>query len=76
MNKDIIKGISKIENVFGKNNTNIIINTSNDDKKIGNLDNVFEYTQEQRQKVRTYVPKKRRELYLTKDEKSDININL
>ena len=55
MNKDIIKGISKIENVFGKNNTNIIINTSNDDKKIGNLDNVFEYTQEQRQKVRTYI---------------------
>ena len=76
VNKDIIKGISKIENVFGKNNTNIIINTSNDDKKIGNLDNVFEYNQEQRQKVRTYVPKKRRELYLTKDEKSDININL
>ena len=71
--KDIIKGISKIENVFGKNNINIISN-SNEDNKLYNLENVFDYSQEQEQKTRTYIPRRKNELNITKD-KSDINSN-
>ena len=70
LNKDIIKGISKIENVFGKINST----DSDEQNKIYNIEKDFEYKQEQKQKISTYIPKRRNELNLTKD-KSEINSN-
>ena len=71
LNKDIIKGISKIENVFGK--INII--DSDDQNKIYNPEKDFDYNPEQKQKITTYIPTRRNELNLTKD-KTEINPNL
>ena len=71
LNKDIIQGISKIENVFGK--INII--DSDEQNKIYNQEKDFDYNPEQKQKITTYIPTRRNELNLTK-EKTEINPNL
>ena len=75
VNKDIIKGISKIQNVFGKNNINIISNNSNDENKINNIEIEFEYTQEQKQKIKTYIPRKKNEFDIFND-KIDVNSDI
>ena len=75
VNKDIIKGISKIQNVFGKNNINIISINSSDENKINNIEKEFEYSQEQKQKVRTYIPRKKNEFDIFND-KHDVNSNI
>ena len=68
VNKDIIKGISKIQNVLGKNNINIIENKSNDESKIDTLENDFINNEEQKQKIKTYVPRKKNDLNITNDK--------
>ena len=75
VNKDIIKGISKIQNILGKNNNNIIESKSNEESKIDTIENDFRYNEEQKQKVRTYIPRKKNNLNFTNDQ-SEIKINL
>ena len=68
VNKDIIKGISKIQNVFGKNNINTVGNKSNEESKLDTLENDFGYNDEQKQKIRTYIPRKKNDLNITNDK--------
>ena len=76
LNKDIIKGISKIENVFGKNNISTIkINNSKEENELFNKENDFEYDEEQKQKLRTYIPTKPNKFNIIND-KYDINANI
>ena len=77
VNKDIIKGISKIQNVFGKNNNNINIieNKSNNESKIDTLENDFIYNEGQKKKVKTYKPRKKNDLNIT-DDIIEIKTNL
>ena len=53
LNKDIIKGISKIQNILRKN---IISNESEEKIKISKNENIFDYNREQEQRIRTYIP--------------------
>ena len=76
LNKDIIKGISKIENVFEKNNISTIkINDSKEENKLFKKENYFEYNEEQKQKIRTYAPSKSNKFNIITD-KNDINSNV
>ena len=70
VNTDIARGINKIENLFGKNNINIIINNSYE-----NNNNEFNFKERENQKLMNYLPDKKSELNRTNDE-NDINFIL
>ena len=81
VNKDIVKGITKIENFFEKKyfNDNTKINTyegksnnhRDDDFSEDNSCNIVEYNEEQKPKIRTYVQTNKNNLYF-----SEINVGL
>ncbi len=87
VNKDIVKGISKIENFFEKKNRNHKNNIyerkyrDNDydysDENSCNIDNILDYDDEIKPKIRTYVQKGKNNLYfsISKTGKESTNIN-
>ena len=85
VNKDIVKGISKIENLFEKKYLNSKNSTyerkyrDNDysDDNSCNIDNILDYDDELKPKIRTYVQKGKNNLYFScsKTGKESTNIN-
>ena len=85
MNRDILKGISKIENLFEKKNLNPDINKintyrgkninyrDNDDNDDFNLDNNFSYNEELKPKIRTYMKKMRNSLKSENSNEVELN---
>ena len=75
VNKDIVKGITKIENIFEKKNLNFNnkINTyegKNRDGDISNdnscdIENIIDYDENLKPKIRTYVQKSKNNLYFS-----------
>ena len=96
VNKDIVKGISKIENLFEKKYFNNEFNSSNNSHKINYndrykknnkindcsndncciIDNVLDYNDEFKPKIRTYIQKMKNHLYYqnSKNEKEASNL--